>query len=345
MIVAEGMQVTEGGAAGVVPAGAGAVGAAGAAAVTARPPGPPGPARPVAVEGARFALHRLDPPRRGRRPPVLLLHGVPETALCWRRLAPELARDRVVLAPDLKGLGGSEARHPYDLVTLAREQAALVLHELEGLPGDGRVDVVGHDWGGSIALALAGTRPDLVRRLVVVSAPYRHVDLLHAWHVPLFALPWLPEALLAVAGRGLVPRMFRYAWRAPRPLEPEALARYVEAYAPPARRHAMLAYYRAATRPRVAAVLSRLARGRRAPAGGAPAGAPPGVAAERTLVVWGAADPSLPLSVGQAVVRDLGRQVDPASVRMVELPGVGHWPVEEAADEVVPLVAEFLRAP
>jgi pimeloyl-ACP methyl ester carboxylesterase len=52
----------------------------------------------------------------------------------------------------------------------------------------------------------------------------------------------------------------------------------------------------------------------------------------------------MPLRVGESVVTDLGRVADPASVRMVTLPGVGHWPVEEVPDVVVPLLADFLRA-
>lgn len=107
--------------------------------------------RTVAIEGVRFTLYRADPRRRRRTTPALLLHGVPQTAVCWRDLVAELAADRVVLAPDLKGLGGSEAVGTYDLPTLAREMAALVRHEV-----DGPVDVVGHDWGGTLALALAG---------------------------------------------------------------------------------------------------------------------------------------------------------------------------------------------
>src|SRR4051812_3478872 len=161
---------------------------------------------PVAVEGVRFALHRVDPARKRKTTPVLLLHGVPQTSAIWRPVIPELAKDRIVLAPDLKGLGDSEVRGPYDLATLAREIAALVLHEV-----DGEVDVVGHDWGGSLALALAGTRPDLVRRLVVMSAPYREVDLKAAFHMPLFALPLLPDVAFRLWGEQLVRKMFAFA--------------------------------------------------------------------------------------------------------------------------------------
>jgi haloacetate dehalogenase len=275
----------------------------------------------VAVEGVRFHLYRAAPARKRKTTPALLLHGVPETARCWSRLMPELAKDRLVLAPDLKGLGGSEAREPYDIPTMAAELAALVLHEV-----DGPVDVVGHDWGGSIGLALAGARPELVRRLVVISAPYRQVDLKAAWHMPLLALPLLPEVAFRLAGDKMVRLVFEHAWKAPG--EPEHLEEYVAAYTPPDRVAAMLAYYRQAVRPRLAKVLT----------GAKPSGSPR-VQVERALVVWGTDDPPMPVHVAESVVRDLGPQAT-----LMTLPGVGHWPVEEAPELVVPAITEFLRA-
>jgi pimeloyl-ACP methyl ester carboxylesterase len=281
--------------------------------------------RQVAVDGVRFALRRADPPRRRKTPPALLLHGVPQTGRMWERLARELAGDRVVLAPDLKGLGESEAAGPYDVASLVAELAALALHEV-----DGPVDVVGHDWGGVLAIALAGARPQLVRRLVVINAPYRHVDLRHAFHMPLFALPWLGEAAFGVGGRRLVENMIRYAWRAPGGPDPRALRADAEAYADPVRIRAMLGYYRENLRPRLFRMLTGAGPDR-------PDDVPRG---QRRLVVWGALDPVLPMAVGEAAVRDLGPDTE-----LLSVPGAGHFVVEEAPDVVVPAVAAFLREP
>lgn len=276
----------------------------------------------VAVEGVRFHLTRAQPARKRRTTPALLLHGVPETAVAWRHLIPELARDRVVLAPDLKGLGDSEAREPYDIASLAAELAALVLHEV-----DGPVDVVGHDWGGVVGLALAGARPDLVRRVVDISGPFRSLDLTRAVHVPLFALPVLPEVAFALAGEQIWRGAFARGWRKGSP-PPEVLDHYVEAYTAPGRVAAALSYYRVTTRAR----LWRMVAGGRAPG-------TTRVRAERALVVWGMDDPFTSPADGESVVRDLG-----SSATMLTLPGVGHFPVEEAPEIVVPAIAEFLRA-
>ena len=273
----------------------------------------------VAVEGVRFALHRGGSPSGST--PVLLLHGVPETSLAYRHLFPVLAADRVVLAPDLKGLGGSEVGGPYDVATLVRELAALVLHEV-----DGPVDVVGHDWGGVLALALANARPDLVRRLVVINAPYRKINLAKAFHIPLFSLPGLPEVAFRLSGRRLVDGMLRLAWRAETPLEPEVRDCYAAAYADPQRVSAMLGYYRASAR-------RQLARRRRGAASGAP------TTGLGRLVLWGAADPVMPMAIAESVCRDLG----PAA-ELVALPGVGHFPLEEAPEDSVRIITRFLDA-
>ena len=259
----------------------------------------------------------------GSGPPVVLLHGVPETSSCWSDVAPGLADGRRVLAPDLPGLGGSKFTGPYDVPTLVAQLAALLDGERSA-----PFDVVGHDWGGVLALGLAGLRPDLVRRLVVVNAPYRSGPPLHrAVHLPLFALPLLPEVVFRLAGRRAVDLMLSAGWRAPRPLDPARRAEYEAAYGDAEHVRAMLGYYRCAVRPR---------SGAWRPGTALAAGLPP-ARAEQALVVWGALDPVLPISTGEAVVRDLG----PGTV-MTTLPGIGHFVAEEAPEEVTEVLAAFL---
>lgn len=282
--------------------------------------------RTVAAAGTSFLLREQG---SGDGTPVLLLHGVPETSSCWQELAPRLAVGRRVLAPDLPGLGGSSYSGPYDVASLVEQLAALVESETGGQP----VDVVGHDWGGSLALGLAGARPDLVRRLVVANAPYREVPLLRAAHIPFLALPLVPEVLFRLAGRRVVAAAFALAWRAPTTPDRDRLAEYEAAYVHRSNVDAMLGYYRAAARPRLAALVRREA----------PAGVPR-VRAEKMLVLWGALDPVLPVYTGEAVVRDLG----PDCV-MVTVPGAGHFVMEEAPDVVADVLLDFLseddRAP
>src|SRR5438067_3138724 len=105
----------------------------------------------------------------GAGPPLLLLHGFPETHLMWREIAPRLARDFTVVCPDLRGYGRSECppsttdHAPYSKRAMARDVVA-VMQQL----GFSRFSVAGHDRGGRVAYRLAFDNPNVVERLAVL---------------------------------------------------------------------------------------------------------------------------------------------------------------------------------
>lgn len=131
-------------------------------------------------------------------PPVLLLHGWPQHAWCWRHVIPLLAEDHRLIAPDLRGFGWSDCPPGgYDPLTFARDAAAL----LDGLELD-RADVIGHDWGGAAAFVLALDAPERVRRMVILNTvspwlEYSPQLLAGAWR------SWY-AVLMAVAGDRVV---------------------------------------------------------------------------------------------------------------------------------------------
>src|SRR5215217_6284656 len=103
----------------------------------------------------------------GDGPPLLLVHGWPESWYAWRLLMPELARDFEVIAPDQRGIGLTDKpQDGYDTGTLAGDLLAL----MDSL-GHERFAVVGHDTGYFISYALAADHPDRVARLVVAEVP------------------------------------------------------------------------------------------------------------------------------------------------------------------------------
>jgi pimeloyl-ACP methyl ester carboxylesterase len=103
----------------------------------------------------------------GDGPPLLLIHGWPETWYAWRMVMPALARDFEVVAVDQRGIGLSDKPHDgYDVGSLGNDMAAL----MEAL-GHQRFAVYGTDTGMPIAHALAADHPDRVDRLVVSEAP------------------------------------------------------------------------------------------------------------------------------------------------------------------------------
>jgi pimeloyl-ACP methyl ester carboxylesterase len=103
----------------------------------------------------------------GDGPPLLLVHGWPETWYAWRFLMPVLAQDFTVIAPDQRGIGISEKpMDGYDTATLAGDLAAL----MDAL-GHERFAAYGTDTGMPIVYALASDYPDKVERLIVSEAP------------------------------------------------------------------------------------------------------------------------------------------------------------------------------
>ncbi|WP_116451645.1 alpha/beta fold hydrolase [Blastococcus litoris] len=143
----------------------------------------------------------------GSGPPLLLLHGYPETHLMWGGVAAELAQDFTVVAPDLRGYGDSSqpptvpSHETYGKRAMAADGVAL-MRQL----GFGRFDVVGHDRGGRAAYRLALDSPDAVRRLTVMDViptgeVWERADARFAlgyWHWAFLALAEpVPETIIA----------------------------------------------------------------------------------------------------------------------------------------------------
>ncbi|MEW5851889.1 MAG: alpha/beta hydrolase [Myxococcota bacterium] len=109
---------------------------------------------------------------QGAGPPVILLHGWPESWFCWRHQLPSLARAGFrVVAPDLRGFGDTDAPDDvtqYGVHTLVADVTGM----MDALHIDGAV-VVGHDLGGYLAWHLALLAPERVRAVVSLNTPWR----------------------------------------------------------------------------------------------------------------------------------------------------------------------------
>ena len=106
----------------------------------------------------------------GHGPPVLLLHGFPQTHTCWSGVAPALARQHTVVAPDLRGYGASRAPAggPHGEGYTKREMARELVELMERL-GHARFAVVGHDRGARVAYRMGLDHPEQVERVAVLN--------------------------------------------------------------------------------------------------------------------------------------------------------------------------------
>jgi len=191
----------------------------------------------------------------GSGPPLLLLHGNPQTQAMWHQIAPRLAEDYTVVLTDLRGYGESskpetdEAHASYSKRAMARDQVA-VMREL----GFEKFYVAGHDRGGRCGYRLALDHPDRVLKLAVLdiiptSEAFWRADRAFGmgyWHWFLLAQPQdLPERLIGADPEYFWRRLTGGILGGKDPFAPEALEEYLRWFRDPKSIHAMCEDYRA----------------------------------------------------------------------------------------------------
>ena len=179
--------------------------------------------------------------------PVVLLHGWPQSWYAWRYVMPELAKTHLVIAPDLRGLGdSSRPLDGYDKKTIANDIWRL-LHDHLGL---NEFCLVGHDWGGPTAYALAAAHPHAVRKLAVLDVTIPGDGGTNfsqggkRWHHAFHQTIDLPEALIAGREHIYFTWFYRNWGHHPNVLPNEAIAEYLRVYSQPGALRAGFAYYR-----------------------------------------------------------------------------------------------------
>ncbi len=187
----------------------------------------------------------------GDGPALLLLHGWPQSSHEWRSLIPELAKRYRVIAPDLRGLGDSgRPVSGYDKMTIAGDLRVLLREKL----GITQTAVVGHDWGGAVAYALAAQDRALVTRLAIldmllpgIELPGLGPDALSSyWHFGFHGVRDLPEMLVAGRERAYISWFFQNFAYNPRAITDADIDEYARCLAQPGALRAGFEYYRAA---------------------------------------------------------------------------------------------------
>jgi pimeloyl-ACP methyl ester carboxylesterase len=269
------------------------------------------------VNGVR--LHYL---QAGKGDPIILLHGYAETAHMWRPLMQQLAKTNLVIAPDLRGAGGSDAPDTgYAKADLARDIHALAV-SLQLAP----IKLVGHDIGLMVAYAYAAQYPAEVRRVVLMDAflpgvgNWKDVWLLRdLWHFHFYG----PTPLALVTGRERI--YFEHFWNdfaADKTRSvPESDRRfYAREYAKPGHMKAGMEFFRNFEQD------------------------------ANQFAVYARTPLPMPMLVlagekasGEALIAQ-GKLVA-TNVEGVIVPGAGHWLMEEAPGVVIPKLVAFLAGP
>jgi epoxide hydrolase 4 len=255
--------------------------------------------------------------RFGHGAPLILLHGFPDLEGTWSAQVEDLARDHLVVTPRLRGYPPSSAPvdpAQYALPLVAGDVVALI----EAL-GVGPAVLVGHDWGGALAQVVALLRPDLVAGLVMLNAPpLSRFDSVVSSDPEQQAMSayTLPYLAYREGDDKNVDHMTRHirdgVWR-------DEISTYLRANPI----GGMMAYYKANY---VAPPYES-----RPPAGH--------VFQVPTLILWGMEEEYFSAQVLDGVARYY-----PASLRLVTVPGAGHWVHRDAVQRVNGEIRAWLAA-
>ena len=271
---------------------------------------------------------RLNVAQAGDGEPVLLLHGFPDNWRLWRhQMAALVGAGRKVIAPDLRGMGASDkpdGPDQYAIPIVAGDMVGV----LDAL-GLERVSVVGHDWGASVAWAMALFAPERVEKLVAVSVGHPHAfwaaglqQKERSWYMLWFQFPGVAEEALPDKDWAF----FReWIWAgAARHTDPD-MERQIADLSRPGALAAALGYYRANIHP-ATYHHDRL---------------PFDLPAVRCPVmgVWGSEDPALT----EEQMTGSAKHVE-GEWRYERLERVDHWVPVHAPDRLSELLLDFLSA-
>ncbi len=269
-------------------------------------PGEPADATFATVAGTR--LHYLD---LGTGPAVVLLHGFASSLEVWSQLLPQLAREHRAVALDLKGFGWSD-RPQGDYSP--RAQAELVWALLDQLEID-QAAIVGHSWGGSVALAMALCAPARTTHIALYDGWVYEEQL--SWLFRWARADWIGESLLGFYDESCVRKQLALGFHDPSYVTPERVNTVASRMALPGARTAALATMRAMRFVEQQALYSTLKM--------------------PSLVLWGQEDAIASPAFGQRLAADLGAE-------LVMFPRCGHFPMIEAAEASNAALERFLRA-
>jgi haloacetate dehalogenase len=192
----------------------------------------------------------------GNGPPLLLLHGYPQTHAIWRKLAPRLAESFTVVASDLRGYGNSSkpAGLP-DHANYAKREMARDQVEVMRALGHESFYLVGHDRGARVSHRLTLDHPEAVRRLVTLDiVPTKTVfdstnmalaSAYYHWYFMLRPTPF-PEEMIGSNPEAWLRNHMGGRFAGLAPFQPDAWSEYLRCFSDPAAIHGSCEDYRAA---------------------------------------------------------------------------------------------------
>ena len=260
------------------------------------------------------------------RETVLMLHGNPTWSFFFRNLVLGLRDTHRVIVPDHIGCGLSdkpdEQRYPYTLARRVDDLAALI----DQLDIKGRITLLVHDWGGMIGMAYAARFPDKIGRLVLLNTAAFHLPKTKKLPLSLWLCRQTPLGELIIRDTGLFTSVLAY-WAVCRPMAQQVREGYLWPYRKPDERTGLYRFVQdIPLRPGdpgyqlVSDVQANL----------------PSFNSTPSLILWGEKD----FVFDRHFLAEWERMLPAATVH--RFPNAGHYVLEDAGEEILPLVQEFL---
>lgn len=257
---------------------------------------------------------------------VVLLHGFPEFWYSWRYQILALSDEYTVVAPDMRGYNLSDKpanTSDYEIGHLVGDIVGLIAHFSKE-----KAAVIGHDWGASVAWALAMKKPDVLWKLGALQVPPIPIwkrnqtmkQFLASWYMFFFQLPSLPEFVFKKNDYAALVKSLTESTAKPDVFSAAEIAEYKTAWGQPGAATAMLNYYRAN-------IMKRLFGSNEMP---------PKIDVP-TLFIYGEKDKA----VLPETVAGVGDMIAGAYTEH-RIPDSGHWVQQEARDEVTDVLRKFL---
>ncbi len=257
---------------------------------------------------------------------VILLHGFPEFWYSWRYQLVALSDDYTVVAPDMRGYNLSERPlkiSDYAIDKLVGDIVGLIHHF-----GREKAAVIGHDWGASVAWAVAMKRPEVLWKLGALQVPPIPVwkrnqtarQFMASWYMFFFQLPWLPEFIFKLGDYAMLANTLRETTVKRNVFTGEEITEYKKAWKQPGATTAMLNYYRANIAKRMFGKQDV-----------------PRKISVPTIFIYGEKDHA----VLPETVAGVGDMVS-GPYHEHRIPDSGHWVQQEARDEITDVLLDFL---
>jgi pimeloyl-ACP methyl ester carboxylesterase len=266
------------------------------------------------------------------RPLIVMLHGFPECWYSWRHQLRALSDTFECVAPEMRGYGETDA--PVGVANYTLDKLVADVADLIHALGRERAAIIGHDWGGAVAWAVALQRSELLERLVVMNCPHlkrfgeelrrNPRQMLRSWYMLFFQIPRLPEVLFRARNFAALDRAMRSSSAHPEAFTDADLRYFHDAFRNPYSIAAAINYYRANFRQNL------LARS------GAQAWLERKIAVP-TLVIWGEQD--------FVLGKELTYNMEPLFSGQFEIRYIvdsNHWVQQERPDLVNQYLREFL---